>query len=550
MNGPSAPAPTWTTATTESIHTGTWRTALALHRDAPSPCHSACPVNGEIATWIGQLRDGDTFGAWRTLVRNNPFPAVSGRVCHHPCESACNRGQYDEALSICRLERHVGDAAIAAGWEFPAPQSERGQRVAVVGGGPAGLAAAYHLRNHGYPVTLFEAREQLGGLMRHGIPAYRLARDVLDAEIRRIVNLGVEVRLGAPLAGGTDLQRLREQFDAVYVATGASRPKRLPQIDYEAPWAWDGAEFLARTNAGERPEMGPRVVVIGGGSAAMDVARSARRLGCEVTVLSLERADALPASAEEVSEAREEDIAFVDGAMLQSVRTDAGPGLRLECVRVDFSPPRDASPARILPLANSEFALGADSVVSAIGQDPDLEPLQMHLENVDALVQTDADGATSAERVWAGGDLVSMARFVTEAFGMGKRAAAAIHHTLSSVARPAAERDADVDLGAINTHYHPQNQRAPAEYSDPEARVHDFGEVQLPLEVESALREAERCFSCGTCIFCDNCVHYCPDVAIERTADGYRVREEYCKGCGLCVAECPTGAIVMREERR
>ena len=197
MNGPIPPI--WTTATTESIRTGTWRAALPRHVQAPSPCHAACPVNGDIASWIGLARDGDYRGAWDVLVRHNPFPAIAGRICHHPCERACNRAGFDEALSICKLERFVGDHAIAAGWTFDPPVEQRRERVAVVGGGPAGLSAAYQLRRLGYGVTIVEARGALGGLMRHGIPSYRLSRAVLDAEIARIVALGVTVRLDTTL---------------------------------------------------------------------------------------------------------------------------------------------------------------------------------------------------------------------------------------------------------------------------------------------------------------------------------------------------------------
>ena len=218
----------WTTGSTEAVKTGTWRAALPRYISAPSPCHVACPVSGDIAMWIGRAREGDYRSAWEILTRNNPFPAVAGRVCHHPCEAACNRAGFDEPLAICRLERHIGDLAIEQGWAFAAPAVARSERMAIVGAGPAGLSAAYHLRRRGYAVTLYESRAQLGGLMRYGIPPYRLARSVLDAEIARIVALGVDVRCGEPLAAPEQLERLRSDFDAVFVAIGAQRQKRLP----------------------------------------------------------------------------------------------------------------------------------------------------------------------------------------------------------------------------------------------------------------------------------------------------------------------------------
>ncbi|HRH89432.1 MAG TPA: FAD-dependent oxidoreductase, partial [Rubrivivax sp.] len=252
MNAPLPIPPTWTTGSTAVIKTGTWRASLPQHRYAPSPCHAACPVHGDIASWIGQARAADWHGAWQTLSRHNPFPAVIGRVCHHPCESACNRAAYDAPLAIRCLERHVGDIALERGWAFAAA-APRSERVAVVGGGPSGLSAAYQLRRRGFGVTLFEAQAALGGLMRDGIPAYRLSRQVLDAEIARIVALGIDVRCGQSVATPQALAELRAGFDAVYLACGARLPKRLPQLDYTRPWLLDGAAYLAQANAGQPP---------------------------------------------------------------------------------------------------------------------------------------------------------------------------------------------------------------------------------------------------------------------------------------------------------
>ncbi len=636
---------TWTTGTTEVFKTGTWRAALPQHIRAPSPCHAACPVNGDIAEWIGRARARDFRGAWEILTRHNPFPAIAGRICHHPCEAACNRGGFDEPLAICKLERFIGDLALEQRWGFAPPAVERSERIAVVGGGPSGLSAAFQLRRRGYRVTLFEAQPELGGLMRYGIPSYRLARSVLDAEIARIVALGVHVRCGEPLAAHEDLARLRRDFDAVYLATGAQRPKRLPQLDYAQPWTIDGAEYLARSNAGAPPALGRRVVVIGGGSAALDAARSARRAGHEVTILALESRAQMPAQREEIVEALEEGIALVDGAMLvgaapacektinadapvsppfeekgglggicpfagaeeippvllyergvkarnadgtfpdtretypESVAADERAGaMALRCIRVRFEPGAQRSQFTVEPIAGSEFQLVADAIVTSIGQDPELAALRPMLEIDGALLKVDARQATSAERIYAGGDLASMARFVTEAVGMGKRAALAIDRALREspalVGRPArperheeatlalpagspldeptanGEREPVVPLAAINTWYYPQQPRAAEARLDAAQRLACATEVQLGLEIDQALAETERCFSCGTCIFCDNCVDYCPDLAVKRNGAGYAVLADYCKGCGLCVRECPTGSMKMVEEAR
>jgi NADPH-dependent glutamate synthase beta subunit-like oxidoreductase len=535
---PRNPIPTtWTTGTTEVFKTGTWRASLPRYVSAPSPCHAACPVGGEIARWIGRAREGDLRGAWEILVRNNPFPAVAGRVCHHPCEAACNRAGFDEPLAICKLERHVGDAALAARWPLPGPASERSERIAVVGGGPSGLAAAYQLRRRGYAVTLLEARPRLGGLMRDGIPAYRLPRAVLDGEIKRIVALGIELRLGQALDSPQDFARLRQEFDAVYLATGARRQKRMAQLDYDKPWAMDGADWLARANAGTPPALGRTLVVVGGGSAAIDVARSARRIGHDVTLLVLEREAEMPAQREEVEEALEEGVQLVDGAMLERVRDATGGGLVLDCTKVDFA-------AGCKRISGSGFRLEADAVVSSIGQDPELSALGGALRTDGALLFADARQATSAEGVYAGGDLTSTARFITEAIGMGKRAARAIEGSLDMEAgRP-------VTLDAIATFYYPRQARQAAGRREAAERLGGEAEVQLGFDAAQALAESERCFSCGQCVFCDNCYYYCPDLAVNRVPDGYAVNGDYCKGCGICVRECPTGSMEMVEELR
>ncbi|MDT3679189.1 MAG: NAD(P)-binding protein [Burkholderiaceae bacterium] len=589
MNARNLPPTAWTTGSTEVFKTGTWRARLPRHVSAPSPCHAACPVNGDISHWIGRARERDFRGAWEILTRNNPFPAVSGRVCHHPCETACNRQGFDEPISICKLERHVGDLGLAERWSYPPPAVERSERVAIVGGGPSGLSAAYHLRRRGYAVTIFEAQERLGGLMRDGIPAYRLPRDVLDGEIDRIVALGIDVRCGVAIDSMDNFAQLREQFHAVYVAAGARRPKRLPQLDYAQPWVVDGAGWLAQANAGQAPELGKRIVVVGGGSAAIDVARSARRAGHEVTMLALESRGQMPAQRAEVEEALEEGVQLVDGASLVGAAADAhGGSVTIDCVRVNFVAGAERGRFRIEPIEGSEFRLEADAIVPSIGQDPDLAPFAQSVSADGALLRVDATQATDAPGVYAGGDVASMARFVTEAFGMGRRAAIAIDRALCEKAqRPFDSGDVDphsrggqgngraanlagaipalagerlpglgvdvqrlVPLDAIATFYYAHASRAPELRVPAGERTGDV-EVQLGLDGERALAEAARCFSCGTCISCDNCFHYCPDLAIRRLPDGgYEVDGDYCKGCGICVRECPTGSMEMIEEMK
>jgi len=542
--------PTWTHGTTEVFKTGTWRASLPHYVKPPSPCHQACPVNGDIAEWIGLARARDFRGAWDVLTRHNPFPAIAGRICHHPCEAACNRGAYDESVSICKLERAVGDMALEAGWAYESPAAALNGHIAIVGGGPSGLSAAFQLRRRGWRVTIYESQRKLGGLMRYGIPSYRLARKVLDGEIARIVALGVEVQCDHALKTAADLDNLRATHDAVYLAVGASRPKRLPNLPDRAPWLMDGAEYLARSATGTPPALGRRLVVVGGGSAAMDVARSARRAGHDVTILSLERADQMPAQREELAEALEEGIALVDGAMLAAAMPKVGSGLSLSCTRVQFEPGATRGQFTVKPVAGSDFELAADAIVVAIGQDADLSALSQRLGAEGGLLTVGNRQTTSADGVWAGGDVASMARFVTEAIGMGKRAALDIDRVLSGASADTAASERPVGIANIATWYHPKHARA-AELLRPAAeRVATGLEVQLGLELEQALEEAGRCFSCGECTHCDNCFHYCPDLAIRRVNGGYEVLTDYCKGCGICVKECPTGSMTMREETK
>ena len=542
----------WTTRTTEAIKTGTWRAMLPLHIRAPSPCHQACPVGGEIAQWITQARVGNTHGAWLTLALHNPFPAIAGRVCHHPCETACNRSGHDEALAICKLERFVGDTALERGWALPRAEAERTQSVAVVGGGPSGLSAAYQLRRLGYRVTLVEAKPLLGGLMRYGIPGYRLGRDVLDGEIARIVDMGLDLRCGQPLSGPQDLARLRDEHDAVYMATGAAISKRLAPLDYDRPWVMDGAEYLARVAADDTPPLGRRLLVVGCGSAAFDVARSARRAGHDVSLLTLEAEDRLPAQAAEVAEAIEEGIRLIDSSMLKGATPQPDGTVRVDGIGVRFLAGAQRGMFTLDPVAGSDFTLSVDAIVSAIGQDPDLSSLKPSLACSGALLAVDRNGATSASDIWAGGDLASMARYVTEAVGMGERAALAIHRSLTGQVpdTDAAVPQRAVGLESISRYHHPHQPRATETTLELSLRLRGQAEVQLGLDIEAALAEADRCFSCGTCTNCDNCVTYCPDMAVLRQGDGYVVLSDYCKGCGLCVSECPSGSMVMQEELR
>lgn len=541
-------SPLWTHLTSEHRLTGTWRAALPTYQDQPSPCLGACPVNGNIAVWIKQIKDGDMRGAFETLAENNPFPAIAGRICHHPCETACNRVELDETVGICSLERHVGDTALAQNWALPTPATELSQKIAVVGGGPAGLSAAYQLRRRGFQVSIYEAGDGLGGLLRTGIPSYRLSRDVLKGEIDRIINMGIQVHLNAEVKDQVALKELHNTYDAVFLATGASQPKHLPGLDYDQPFVMDSADFLAAPEAEQGAKTGAHVLVIGGGSAAMDVARSARRLGREVTVLTLEAEGRLPAQQVELDEAAEEGVKFVSGAMLKSAHA-AGEVIEIACVKVDFVPANQSASAQIAAIDKSDFTLTANTIIPAIGQDADLDRWADLLSAEGPVLAAAYGGQTNVNGLYAGGDVASMERFVTQAIGMGKEAAKAIAAELETTHSPPAPlTDPLVDYKRINTAYQDRHARTPQGNTEAADRLSSFDEVQHPLSTKDAQTEAARCFTCGTCIYCDNCYFYCPDMAITKLDNGYEVKTDYCKGCGLCVAECPTGSIHMQED--
>ncbi|MCK4861784.1 MAG: FAD-dependent oxidoreductase [Rhodobacteraceae bacterium] len=545
----SQPSTLWTHLSSETNHTGTWRSALPLYQNQPSPCHGACPVGGSIATWIKQVKDGDHYEAWLTLVDNNPFPAIAGRICHHPCETACNRAEHDETVGICSLERFVGDLALREGWSFPSPDVELSQSVAVIGGGPAGLSAAYQLRRQGLQVTLFEAREALGGLMRYGIPSYRLSPDILDGEVARITAMGIDLRLNAEVMDEKALTALHKDFDAVFLATGASLPKELPGLDYSQSFVLDSAAFLADEPEAQSSQTGEHILVIGGGSAALDVARTARRLGRKVTVLTLESEGHLPAQQVELDEASEEGIEFITGAMMQSAVGKDG-SVTVHATKVDFQIGNAPGGFTAAPVAGSEFTIEVNTIIPAIGQDADLARWNGILNTSGPVINiSGAHGKTSQPGIFAGGDVASMSRFVTQAIGMGKEAALGIVATLVDDADVVApSQEPEVLLDRINTAYHVNHGRNTQGLAEVASRLETFDEVQQPLAPAQAQSEAERCFSCGTCTLCDNCFYYCPDVAIIKLEDGYEIKTDYCKGCGLCVAECPTGSIHMQED--
>jgi 2-oxoacid:acceptor oxidoreductase delta subunit (pyruvate/2-ketoisovalerate family) len=520
--------------------TGTWRTARPEYLDRLPPCNNACPAGENIQGWLFHAESGDYEQAWRVLVENNPLPAVMGRVCYHPCESACNRAQIDEAVGINSVERFLGDEAIKRGWKFAAPPAATGKKVLVVGAGPSGLSAAYHLARMGHRVEIHEAGPLAGGMMRFGIPKYRLPREVLDAEVQRILDLGVALKLNTKVEQIE--QTLKEGgFDAAFLAVGAHIGKRAMIPAGDASHIVDAVSVLRSMEGEEKPMLGRRVVVYGGGNTAVDVARTVKRMGGEPIIVYRRTRDKAPAHDFEIEEALQE------GVMIKWLSTikQAGAGeITVEKMELDD---------KGFPQPTGEFEkLEADSVVLALGQDVDLSLLEgvPGLEVKDGVVQVGANMMTGRPGIFAGGDMVPSERTATVAVGHGKKAARHIDAWLRGEVYTPPPKHELAEFGKLNTWYYSDAHKTVRPMLDMLRRKTSFDEVQGGLDESNALFEARRCLSCGNCFECDNCYGVCPDNAVIKLGPGKRFEfnYDYCKGCGLCVAECPCGAIKMVAE--
>jgi 2-oxoacid:acceptor oxidoreductase delta subunit (pyruvate/2-ketoisovalerate family) len=555
----------WTT--TRQFLTGSWSHVRPRFQRLLAPCREGCPVSEDIEEVMHRVELEDWTGAWRTIIRENPLPAVCGRVCFHPCETACNRSQFDQAVGIHYIEREVGDFGLKKRLSIPGlPRKKSKYNIAVVGSGPAGLAACYHLSLLGHQVILFESHPQLGGLLRWGIPDFRLPTPVLDAEIQRILDLGVQPHTGIPVGTDPTLNKLRATMDAVFIATGAAKSHRLALQNEDAPSVLPGLSFLNHINANLPPEVGKEVLVVGGGNTAIDSARAARRLGANVTIIYRRSRDEMPAYAEEVEEAENEGVEIKFLWSPVKILLADGKVTGLKCVKMRLGKPDASGRPRPVPMEGVEEDFPATTVLNAIGEGIDPETVGGELS---PMLSSDEMGRTEIPNVFVGGDFSGATRTVAHALGSGKRAAMLIHQHLNGEDPPhipdewkvgemsgisaatAYRRDPSpvaapaVAFEQLNTAYFsPANRRRErANITDPPG---DFAEVRRGIGPTYAVREAERCFHCGHCNHCGNCFVFCPDGAIS--VHGFRKLEydyDHCKGCGVCVEECPRNAIAM-----
>ena len=524
--------------------TGSWRTERPVYVDHLPPCQAACPAGEDVQGWLFHAEAGDYEAAWRHLTRDNPFPAVMGRVCYHACEGACHRGRLDAAVGINSVERFLGDEALRRGWAFEAPAVESGRHVLVVGAGPSGLSAAYHLRRLGHRVTVREAGPAAGGMMRFGIPRYRLPREVLDAEVQRIAAMGVRIELGTRVA---DIEAAMGEVDATFLAVGAHIGKRAAIPAKDGARILDAVSLLRSMEGEAPPQLGRRVVVYGGGNTAFDVARTARRLGATEAVVVYRRTrEKMPAHDAELQEALDEGVLVKWLSTIRQAGSDGDTAaLTIEKMVLD---------ADGMPRGTGEFeTLEADTLVLALGQDVDLSPLAgvPGLAVTDGVVQVDPSTLmTGREGLFAGGDMVPAERNVTVAVGHGRQAARHIDAWLRGVVPPAPAARPPARFERLNPWYYSDAPKTVRPQLDAARRSSSFDEVQGGLTEANALFEARRCLSCGNCFECDNCYGVCPDNAVIKLGpgQGFRIDTDYCKGCGICAAECPCGAIEMVPE--
>jgi NADPH-dependent glutamate synthase beta subunit-like oxidoreductase len=560
--------------TTESNKTGSWRFLRPRYEEKTSPCSAACPAGEDIGRIEMLAAEGLFQEGWETVLTENPFPGICGRVCYHPCENACNRGEFDEPVAIHLLERFLADAA-SRGNRKPAVArlASRRQKIAVIGSGPSGLAAAYFVTRLGYRADVFEARSEPGGVLRWGIPLYRLPLTVLNREIALIQELGVRIHCGQEVSP----QSLATAgYDAVFLGCGYSRSLRLKISGEDLAGVEDGLEFLQRIRRSEVPSLQGTVAVIGGGNTAMDVARSAARLGARPVVVYRRRRQDMPAFADEV------EMALAEGVDVQELETPlavrAGNGhliVTLQRMRIAGEDPRGRSrvepdPGKTREIEVARLFLAVGAATAEVWQDPPRQSAEALLLANSVLLHQPGPVLVF------GGDLVSEVKAVVHAVASGKEAAIALDvlfregieavqpklrtclvgegPSLSMEAYlggPRSRRNHRiVRYSDLNTDHF----RFAARIIQPrllrEERLRSFAEIDLKVGANLASREAERCFNCGLCNQCDNCRLFCPDVAVicDLQARSRSINYDYCKGCGLCVAECPRNAMVLEEE--
>jgi NADPH-dependent glutamate synthase beta subunit-like oxidoreductase/Pyruvate/2-oxoacid:ferredoxin oxidoreductase delta subunit len=564
--------------------TGSWRYLRPRYIDQIPACQAACPTANNIEAWIRLLEQGKIEEAFEKATLENPFPAIMGRVCFHPCQESCNRNEMGGPVSIQMLERVLADAA---GSDPAVPKPFRAQskkKIAVIGSGPAGLACAYHLTRLGHKAVVIERNSRGGGVLRYGIPEYRLPREIIDIEIERLKKMGIDFHLGKIVRDAAEMQMLRQEYDAVFLAIGAHKSRPLGIPDEKAEGVMPGLTFLDLASQGKAPPLGKKVLVIGGGNTAIDAARTARRFGSEVTILYRRSREEMPAFEAEVKEALAEDIKIEFLTIPKQILVKDGRAGGLICERAKLGEPDESGRRSPVPISGSEHTFEATAILSAVGEEIETAIIPSALAIHKGALATKSGGRTEWHNVFAGGDFIEQPRTAVDALAAGKKAAIAIDcffrkedfdtvfqkirigdsntvrmaDYLRYLAGDKKEQESPDVIAKnriakfedLNTAYfrHSNPNEYPMRQVKERFLHRPFAEVHQQPSKEVVADELSRCFHCGRCTQCDNCFIYCPDISIVKAEGGYNVDLTYCKGCGVCVFECPRAAMELIEE--
>ncbi len=527
-------------------------------RHAMPPCRTHCPNHNAIRQAIttiaqaearGRSHDEATELAWYQWSERSPFAATCGRVCPHPCEGGCNRNEKEAPVQIIDIERHIGDYGIAKGLVAKKLTDEtHSEKVAIIGAGPAGLSCAYQLARKGYTPTVFEAFSKAGGMLRYGIPAYRLPRDVLDAEIGKILELGVELKCDTAIGRDVPYADIQKEYDAIFVGLGAHKGKLLGIEGEDAPNVLTGTDFLNRANSGEAVDVGKSVIVIGGGDTAIDAARISLRLGAKATVLYRRTIKEMPAIDEEIEDAQAEGVDLQYLAAPTAFILEDGRAVGMKCIRMELGEPDDSGRRRPVPVEGSEFEVRADMVIAAISQEPEFEGLEDLKAGPRDWVKAEGDGSTAMEKTYAGGDVLDLG-IVALAIFQGRMAAETIHHRLRGTEAEKSDPLPEIPHDKMRVDLYEAKDPHKRGQIPMEGRFETLDlEVNKPFTEEEVVDESKRCMSCGYCFDCGNCWSYCQDQAVVKPlvkGELYTFKLDFCQGCKKCAEECPCGFIEM-----
>lgn len=535
-------------------HTGNWRNIEPYYQDLTPPCNNACPCNEDIVIQIALAAEGRFKEAVNILRQANPFPAITGRVCPAPCESSCFRNHFGGAISIAAIERFLGDWAIDHQLRYK-PKTELDKSVAIIGSGPAGLSCAFYLGLMGYAVAVFERSEKIGGLLRYGIPDFRLPKEILDEELRIFNGLNVKFITGANLGQNLYWNDLKK-FNAIFLALGRSKVENLWIPGAQNKYVFSSAQILSSIASGKKLNLGEKIIVIGGGSSAFDCARTLKRLGHWPTIVYRRMKEEMPAFAHDVEQAQEEEIEIIYQASPVKLLTSGGRIVEIECILTKPGIAEGTNRPLPIPVKGSDFRLQTDSVVHALGESADVSYVCGLVKSSERGVVIDNFFKTSHDGAFAGGDFTITGKGnVSAAIADGRKAAESIHRYLTgengsskSLTEMRGAANSIVSLDQINGNYTSFDVRNSPIKLSPISRIGNFYEVTRGLSEKNIRNESQRCISCGTCVYCDNCKLFCPDNAIsfDDTTQKYQVDYNYCKGCLVCIKECPRGAIESR----